>query len=463
MSVETGPVHAEDVSGGFLDASREGSEPTITVGVALLEDRNHTLRLDVPSGQYEINGVDTPLAKSETWCLEASGETVTLSKTGSEMAGGVKLLEIKPGKGVPESWAAWRKLRIGRGFHWESRLDQTLPGWFQIRARKGFLEVINVVPLEAYILGVVTGEMGVDCPPELLKAQAVAARSWVLASSLTNHPGRPMLRCNDDHCQRYQGLSEVTPEIRRAIAGTRAVVLRVGDGEILDANYSKSCGGIVSAPAVVWLRPKLGQRALFDGPDGSPAKRFFPVTEANIREYVTGDWLRDCDCYCSPQVVPEQSMERYLGRVDVSGSYFRWKVEYTQTELIKILQKNRPKDFRGITSILGFRSLERGPSGRIASLEITARDSKGPRIVRIDDQYKIRDTLHPSFLYSSAFVVDTKPQGAEVPERFILRGAGWGHGAGMCQIGALGMAIQGHDFRTILTHYFPDARLEMAY
>lgn len=461
MAVESGPVRSQHLSRRFQEALDAKREPEITVGIVLLEDRDIGIEMEVEPVDYRVNGKPIATPQDGRWRLQGNGGRLALMDSSGVVLGLGETVEVAPVADASQPWATFKNLRTGRGFHWETRIDQSLPGRFEIHAQRGCLEVINIVPLERYLLGVVTGEMGVDCPLELLKAQAIAARSWALATPGSNHGGRPMLRCNDDHCQRYQGAAVLPPEACHAVEETRGIVLKNEKDAILDANYSKSCGGVIEDPERVWVTPKLGQVSLFDGPGDSPARRFFPVTAENLREYIMGDWLKDCDCYCSPNVVPQQDMARYLGRVDVSGSYFRWTLTYEQRELAELLQKNDPQKFAGIEAVLAFHVRERGRSGRIVDLAIEVQHGKERvRRERIQDQHVIRDLLHPSFLYSSAFVVDPEPAGAEVPERFVLQGAGWGHGAGMCQIGALGMALQGHNHEAILRHYFPQTRLE---
>ena len=230
MVVEIVPVHPQDLSRGFQEALDARREPDISVGIVLLEDRDIGIDMEIEPGRYLVNGKAVAAAQDGRWRLQGNGGRLALMDPNGVVLGSGELVTCspiesgEPGRDISQPWVTFKKLRTGRGFHWESRIDQSLPGRVEIRAQRGCLEVINVVPLERYLLGVVTGEMGVDCPLELLKAQAIAARSWALATPGSAHDGRSMLRCNDDHCQRYQGAAVLTPEARHAVERTRGMV-----------------------------------------------------------------------------------------------------------------------------------------------------------------------------------------------------------------------------------------------
>ena len=373
-------------------------------------------------------------------------------------------VSLEPGGGITA-----HGLVAGRGFHWQKRVDFSFVGAMEFRVCEGYLLAVNELPLESYLAGVITAEMSGACPLEFLKSQILVARAWVLAHSEDKHPGLPIDRCNDDCCQRYQGTTFLTPSAVRAVADTRGQVVFHASGGIIDANYSKSCGGIIEAPEHVWGVSKAGQRAGVDAPAGSAVARFLPVTEVNIGEYLGGAWLRQADCFCSPNVVPEDQLPRYLGSVDEGGSYFRWNVEYTREELERVLRAKYfsrldPASAAELGTLTDLRPLRRGCSGRVIELGVHYLDPAGrPCVKVITDQYRIRDALHEKFLYSSAFDVRAERDGDGALARVTLRGAGWGHGAGLCQIGALGMALCGYEAVEIIGHYFADVETRTCY
>jgi stage II sporulation protein D len=315
----------------------------------------------------------------------------------------------------------------------------------------------------------VAGEMSGESPVEFLKSQCVVARSWVLAHTEKKHTELPVDRCNDDCCQRYHGTTDLTDTVLGAVRDTRGLVLLDAEGRLIDANYSKSCGGISESPENVWSVSKSGQRAAVDAPAGSEAFRFFPVGQEHLDEYLTGAWLENTDVFCSPNVVPEKELPRYLSKVDEGGGHFRWRVSYRRAELEDILRHKffhhqDPTAVAPLETLLDLRVLRRGLSGRASELEIVYLDPMGARRqVTVSSEYSIRDALHEQFLYSSAFNVQREDGSDGLAERFIFRGAGWGHGAGLCQIGALGMALRGYDCSAILTHYFEGISLQACY
>ena len=197
--------------------------------------------------------------------------------------------------------------------------------------------MVNALPLEHYLSGVISGEMSGDCPAAFLESQCLVARSWVLAHTEAKHTELPIDCCNDDCCQRYHGTMDLTEAVLRAVESTRGRVLIDGDHRVVDANYAKCCGGVIESPENVWSVRKPGQRAAFDGPAESEAARFMPVTEDNLDDYLTGGWLAGTDVFCSPNVVDYHELSRYLGKVDVGGAYFRWRVRYDREDLERIL------------------------------------------------------------------------------------------------------------------------------
>lgn len=473
-----------------------GREPHIRVGIVLPSDEMKTLRLDVPEHPYHVRVERQNVARSAAAKIELSvqGRAVVLRGATGERIGGsvIRLVPIDPGVPQRGSGVRLHDVITGRGFHWQKRVSFSLSGTLEFRTYDGHLLAVNELGLEDYLQGVITAEMSGRCPVEFLKSQCVVARSWVLAHTEQKHTAWPIDRCNDDCCQRYHGTSYLTPRAAEAVTATRGQVVLAADGRIIDANYSKSCGGIMEAPEHVWFASKPGQRAGVDAPAGSTARRFMPVTEANLDEYLTGSWLGETDVFCSPAVVPDQDLPQYLGSVDEGGGHFRWCVDYNRTELEELLRRKLDRAFRkdtvdpsvGAKPVLvadlppripdasvpmlhrlrDIRVLARGPSGRACELEIEYADVSGAsRRIVIRSEYRIRECLHEKFLFSSAFKVEIERNSVGEPERIRLVGAGWGHGAGLCQIGALGMAVKGYTCAEILHHYFEGMDLRALY
>ena len=446
------------------DSSRE---PVVRIGIVLDEDALTTIHLEILDADYRVH---REAGASETW----RGVSVSARLAGSAVALGI-------GDGPEQSAGAWRLVPsesapvhrgqgvlvrgvvAGRGFHWQKCVDQTLCGTIELRPGRQGVVLINELPLEQYLAGVITAEMSGDCPVEFLKAQCVVARSWLLAFSEPKHETDPFDRCNDDCCQRYQGTGGLSSAALEAVSSTRGLALIDVHGNVVDANYSKSCGGISEPPETVWGRPKPGLAAIVDAPPDSPDRRFLPVTDDNLDEYLDGEWLSRTDIYCSPNVVSEDELGRYLGRVDETGKYFRWTTSFHRAELEELLRAKLP-EAKDLARLRELKVTARGPSGRASQVDVHFGDHAGKRRrVRVLGEYRIREVLHPKFLYSSAFAVRTERDAAGRPTTITLRGAGWGHGAGLCQIGALGMALTGISGERICRHYFPDAVLKRVY
>ena len=331
----------------------------------------------------------------------------------------------------------------GRGFHWEKTIDVALPGNLKITNHDGHLLVINQVPLEQYLSSVAVSEMNGVCPATFLEAQTITARSWILAAAEKKHAELRIDACNDDCCQRYHGLSQMTESSKSAAENSRGKVL-IYDNEICDARYSKSCGGITENAENIWdMAPVHYLSSVYDGPTKNK--------DINWDNWFT----RKPETYCSPTFLDEHELHKYLGNVDKDGHYFRWKVSYTQEEFCEFFSKKINEHVSQITKI---DALNRGQSGRINRLYLDYQTADGSsKTLQLHNEFDIRKTLHPSFLYSSCFVINMDNSIIE------FNGAGWGHGVGLCQIGALGMALNGSTTESILTHYFPKAKLTHIY
>ena len=439
-------------------------EPKIRVGV-LTDERqirgtfNGPFRLEDGSS---VEGV---------FSAQAEGGRVILADSRGRSFAGRETLRFSGGESSTFTLAG---VRIGIRFHWEREQEQTFRGDLEIQGREGgAVTAVNEIGLEEYLESVIASEMSASAPPEFLRAHAVMSRSWV-ASLLerSNRPApatgagrpdspRPGERiawygreehdgfdvCADDHCQRYQGVGVVSRAARDAVRSSRGICLTYG-GEICDARYHKSCGGLTENFENVWEEIPVPYLCSV-----SDSARFFPAvrSEEEARQWICGSPEVHCntsDATLLQQILPAFDRE--------TADFFRWKTVYAREELEEILREKTGLDF-GILQRLT--PLARGPSGRIIRLEI---QGSKERLV-VGKELEIRRCLSRSHLYSSAFIVsgDFDPSG--LPVRFVLEGAGWGHGVGLCQIGAAAMAAGGARAEDILNHYFRGAALRRCY
>lgn len=444
-----------------------GIAPLVRVGVVLAEDGDERLTVRLPSEDYTLtseDGGDVPLSATRVVFVRREGGVAARVADGDERRATTwrlaptKSMALAAGHGLTVA-----DVRTGRGFHWQKRLDQTLPGALEISAGAGGLSAVNLVGLEDYLACVATSEMSGACPAEFLKAQTVVARSWLLAFSERKHDDDPFDRCNDDCCQRYHGTQGLTDAAQNAIAATHGAALLTSDGRPVDANYSKCCGGVAENPVHVWNVSKAGLAEFVDAPPGSSAHRFLPVTEANVEAYLSGAWLADTDVYCSPTVVPPAELERWLGRADDPGAYFRWDTTLARADLEQRVRAG-VAEAADLTELLEMQAVTRGVSGRISRLRVGFKNGGGAESTAdVAGELAIRQLLDVGTLFSSAFRVTPQRDADGRVRAFHLRGAGWGHGVGFCQIGGLGMALQGKTCDEILRHYFPQARVAAVY
>jgi SpoIID/LytB domain protein len=356
---------------------------------------------------------------------------------------------------------------IGGSFHWERIEDQTFQGDLVLLLRNdGTITVIDEILLEDYLKSVISSEMSGAAPKEFLKAHAILSRSWLLAAldhkkraneiskSSENIMDEEVIRwldrenhdlfdvCADDHCQRYQGMTKiVSKQAEEAVHETRGMAITYHD-EICDARYSKACGGITENFDTAWDNKKVSYlRSISDAP--TPHRPITTEKEASA-------WiLSNPEAYCFTK--DERLLEKILRDFDrETTGFFRWKVDYSRTELEAILRDKSGFDFGTLKEII---PLHRGPSGRISRLRIVG----SKRSVVVGKELEIRRWLSRSHLYSSAFIV--KPEA----RRFVFHGAGWGHGVGLCQIGAAVMATRGFSAEEILNHYFTNVELKKIY
>ncbi|MGY8788656.1 MAG: SpoIID/LytB domain-containing protein [Fidelibacterota bacterium] len=354
---------------------------------------------------------------------------------------------------LPASLYKLPSIRAGRGFHWEKQISITVEGELEIKVVDDCLFLINHIPLEKYLMCVATSEISGECPPALLESQTVAARSWLLAAAEQKHTNLGIDACNDDCCQRYQGMGNLTDAAISAAKKTWGQVL-IHEEKICDTRYAKSCGGISENNENVWgdeAKPYL--RAIHDGKDASIPNL---KSESKLKKWM----IEIPNSYCSPDFVRETQLQKYLGHVDKSGSYFRWNVSFSQGDLTKLISEKTGRNFDSIQSL---QPLNRGISGRITQLRIDGIYKNENSHIILKSEYEIRRVLHPNFLFSSAFIIEANSTANSLASRFIFKGAGWGHGVGLCQIGALGMALNGQSTTDILSHYFQSTELRKIY
>ena len=379
-----------------------------------------------------------------------------------------------------------KDVTIGINFHWERKEVQKFKGELKIIIEGEQLTAINVISIEEYLTSVISSEMSATASLELLKAHAVISRSWLLnklrvengewrvtvqPDSAAHSPlstlhsqfikwydheaHRNFDVCADDHCQRYQGITRAsTPQAIEAVSTTQGEVLMY-KGAICDARFSKCCGGAFEEFQNCWENVK--HPYLIRQRDSKTEKQ---LPDLNI-EAEADKWIRTSPvAFCNTQ--DKKILSQVLNNYDQeTADFYRWKVSYTQQELSTLIHQRSGIDFGQILDLI---PIERGTSGRLVRLKIVGT----LRTLIIGKELEIRRTLSTSHLYSSAFVVDKEYEEKghkedKIPSRFILTGAGWGHGVGLCQIGAAVMGEQGYKYEEILSHYYPGSTLEKQY
>lgn len=379
---------------------------------------------------------------------------------------------------------------IGINFHWERKENQRFRGALKIIVENSKLTGINIIRVEDYLTSVISSEMSATASLELLKAHAVISRSWLLDKlkvdsaelKVASQPERsvpPPLStvhsqlstvhsplstikwydredhlhfdvCADDHCQRYQGITRASTEIvRQAVQSTYGQVLMY-KGKICDARFSKCCGGAFEEFQSCWediTHPYLMKQR--------DSKKSASLPDLRI-EAEAEKWIRTSpEAFCN--TTDKKILSQVLNNYDQETTdFYRWKVEYTQDELTELILKRSGIDYGQIIDLI---PVERGTSGRIIKLKIIGTK----RTMIIGKELEIRRTLSASHLYSSAFVVDKAEVKDNIPGKFILTGAGWGHGVGLCQIGAAVMGAQGYAYDSILLHYYIGASIDKLY
>jgi len=370
-------------------------------------------------------------------------------------------------------------VKIGINFHWEQVENQHFAGSLKIVSNGKKLVAINIIDIEKYLCSVISSEMSAMSFPELLKAHAVISRSWLLANiesraknqeprhenqnnfGLENQRKFPILNsqfikwyendvhtlfdvCADDHCQRYQGVGkDLIEAAKNAVEATKGEVLMY-NGAICDTRFSKCCGGKTELFSSCWADKDFDY--LISKDDflhfGLNAKLIDLTDEKNAEKFI----LSSPKCFCNTN--NKEIINQVLKDFDKkTNDFFRWKVFYSNRELSNILHEKSNIDFGKIVDLI---PLKRGHSGRITLLKIVGTK----KTINVGKELEIRRWLSKSHLYSSSFVVKKNEKGD-----FTLYGAGWGHGVGLCQIGAAVMSAQGYNYKQILTHYFENTKI----
>ena len=418
--------------------------PTIEIGI-----------LSAKSIEFQLNG---------TFRMQSSADFVLLEPVNED-----------------EAYFELHHVVIGRQFHWEREETQRFKGKLKIYIKNGMMTAVNILSVEDYLLSVISSEMSATSSLEFLKTHAVISRSWLLAQiekskQLKDESYKTLIRneegyirwydredhsdfdvCADDHCQRYQGITKVSSsQVYEALKATSGEVLQY-DNRICDARFYKCCGGITEKFENVWepvVHPYLTK--VIDN-DGFPTEYDTDLTnEENARTWILGN----PPAFCNTQ--DKEVLSQVLNDYDLeTQDFYRWQVTLTQAEIKDLLLRKVGID---VGDVLDLVPVERGVSGRIIRLKIIG----SKQTIVIGKELEIRKALSESHLYSSAFIVEAchcglNPQFPVIPSKFVLRGAGWGHGVGLCQIGAAIMGAKGYSYREILMHYFPHTEVKKIY
>ncbi len=438
------------------------SEPELSVGIVLPQDGYSNLTVDISPDDCRFFAGDEEIeiaADLSHFRFKVDGEDVRLDLPSAAFikAQSFRIEHTPVDHIAAKSGICVHDVIAGRDFHWRKKIPVYLLGKIEVKAVGGVLVLINHLPFEIYLMCVATSEMGAACPPALIEAQTIAARSWMLANIEKKHRHLGMDVCNDDCCQRYQGTNFLT---QQSIAGAQNTWgnVAMAQQEICDARYSKSCGGMMESFETIWGDEKRSYLQIKRDWQGEISEPAGDLTE----EQAMRKWLHaQPESFCSPKTIAEDELVQYLGSVDEKGRYYRWQFEFSQNELCETLNETLSLGAVQIHRIL---PRKRGGSGRVQAIGIHYVDECGHEMERIvSGDVAIRAVLHKKFLYSAAFVIDHLPTEAPVPEKFIIRGAGWGHGVGLCQIGALGMALKKYSCEQIIAHYYPGSQLVKLY
>lgn len=434
-------------------------EPEISVGIVNAQEIHFTLNARF-------------LAKGET----VSGNQQVSFEEGGILWNGNVYRELTFTPLDEDSSFSLYDVTIGINFHWERQETQSFIGTLKLVVYEGKITAINILPAEDYLTSVISSEMNATSSLEFLKAHAVVSRSWLLAQiekrkAMSKKQGdffsfvktdTEYIRwydredhtifdvCADDHCQRYQGITKATNQsVAEAVKATRGQVMMYKNS-ICDARFSKCCGGITEEFDTCWENKKYPYLTAVRDDKNDTAMLDLTIEEEADK------WIRSTpDSFCNTH--DKHIISQILNNYDQeTTNFYRWKVRYTQEELAELIRTNTKCDYGQIIDLI---PVERGKSGRISKLKIVGT----LKTLIIGKELEIRRTLSDTHLFSSAFVVDKGPQQDDAPAWFELTGAGWGHGVGLCQIGAAVMGEKGYNYNDILLHYYKDADIRKLY
>ena len=449
-----------------------GKQPNVTVGIV--------------SGQKIHFSLNKPyLAKGET----VMGEQVVEFSEGGVLWNGNQYSKLTFHPQSADASFSLSDVTIGVNFHWERKETQTFLGTLRFVVEADKICAINELPVEKYLESVISSEMSATSSLELLKAHAVISRSWLLAQMKKRREVAAsgnnffsfvkkddmLIRwydredhtifdvCADDHCQRYQGITkETSPHVAEAIRQTLGQVLLDGE-DICDARFSKCCGGETEEFQYCWEdTPKSYLTAVRDlvlgvkNEEQEDSSLF--TLHSSLQDEATAErWIRsNPPAFCN--TTDKKILSQVLNDYDQeTADFYRWKVTYSQEKLQQLFEEKLKMN---LGAILDMKAVERGKSGRISKLQIIGTE----KTFTIGKELEIRRALSDTHLYSSAFVVDKYDKDEQgVPQRFEIIGAGWGHGVGLCQIGAAVMGEQGYVYNDILLHYYQGAEIKQLY
>ena len=441
--------------------------PQIKVGIMAEKEIFFTLE-----GNYHLENSSNPISGKCKARKAGPGIYIESSNDSYFCPRNVELIPSDPETGK----FMLHDVTIGINFHWERKEDQTFKGGLHFISEDDKIHAINVLSIEDYLISVISSEMSATSSMELLKAHAVISRSWLLAqiqknTNLQTEPQKYQTTfrtenelikwydredhthfdvCADDHCQRYQGITRsTTPLVEKAVRETHGEVLAI-DGVICDARFSKCCGGVTEVFENAWEPVNHSYLQKIVDNDISPEGFNLELDQEDAaKEWIMGNPAAFCNT--SDKKVLKQILNDYDQE---TNDFFRWKVIYSQEELSELVKTRSGVDFGKIIDLI---PVERGASSRLIKLKIVGT----LKTMTIGKELEIRKTLSISHLYSSAFIVEKQEAAGEI--HFILHGAGWGHGVGLCQIGAAVMGDKGYSYHEILLHYFRGAGLESKY
>ena len=436
-------------------------EPEISVGIVNAQEIHFSL-----NGNY--------FAKGETVC----GDQVVTFNEGGILWNGNLYRELTFTPQEESNSFSLYDVTIGINFHWERQETQIFMGTLRFVVHEDKITAINQLSVEDYLTSVISSEMSATSSLELLKAHAVVSRSWLFAQienrkALKDTGGdfcsftktkEEYIRwydredhtifdvCADDHCQRYQGITKASNEtVAEAVRATRGQLLMHGN-KVCDARFSKCCGGATEEFEYCWEEKHYPYLTAVRDAEEEEHRELPDLTQEKEAQY----WIRKAPhSFCDTH--DAKILSQILNNYDQETTdFYRWHIRYSQEELAEIIRNNTKTDYGDIIDLI---PVERGKSGRICKLKIVGT----LKTLTIGKELEIRRTLSTSHLFSSAFIVDKGELVDGIPQWFFISGAGWGHGVGLCQIGAAVMGEKGYKYDEILLHYYKGAEIRRFY